>query len=154
MTFHFTDAYTTIPGSFAACHSNDHMYFPGCPGDYNPPEIFDFPGKSGFQLYGMVYKPHNLQPGRKHPTVLFVYGGPQVGGYVRSALALRCHHVFVSTDCCCVRIPGAATSDSQNTSSYPTIHYPSVWILLLLFLARPAVRCLLVISSVSSAKRS
>uniref|UniRef100_A0A7N8X8H3 dipeptidyl-peptidase IV n=1 Tax=Mastacembelus armatus TaxID=205130 RepID=A0A7N8X8H3_9TELE len=43
-----------------------------------PPEIFDFPGKSGFQLYGMVYKPHNLQPGRKHPTVLFVYGGPQV----------------------------------------------------------------------------
>ncbi|PWA13965.1 hypothetical protein CCH79_00017003 [Gambusia affinis] len=51
---------------------------PGCPGDYNPPEIFDFPGKSGFQLYGMVYKPHNLQSGRKHPTVLFVYGGPQV----------------------------------------------------------------------------
>lgn len=50
----------------------------GCPGDYNPPEIFDFPGKSGFQLYGMVYKPHNLQAGKKHPTVLFVYGGPQV----------------------------------------------------------------------------
>uniref|UniRef100_A0A8C5GM05 dipeptidyl-peptidase IV n=1 Tax=Gouania willdenowi TaxID=441366 RepID=A0A8C5GM05_GOUWI len=49
-----------------------------CSGDYNPPEIFDFPGKSGFQLYGMVYKPHNLQPGRKHPTVLFVYGGPQL----------------------------------------------------------------------------
>uniref|UniRef100_A0A673CAM0 dipeptidyl-peptidase IV n=1 Tax=Sphaeramia orbicularis TaxID=375764 RepID=A0A673CAM0_9TELE len=54
------------------------MESPGCPGDYNPPEIFDFPGKSGFQLYGMVYKPHNLHPGRKHPTVLFVYGGPQV----------------------------------------------------------------------------
>uniref|UniRef100_A0A8C9YAM8 dipeptidyl-peptidase IV n=1 Tax=Sander lucioperca TaxID=283035 RepID=A0A8C9YAM8_SANLU len=54
------------------------MESPGCPGDYNPPEIFDFPGKSGFQLYGMVYKPHNMQPGRKHPTVLFVYGGPQV----------------------------------------------------------------------------
>uniref|UniRef100_A0AAV2JNF7 Dipeptidylpeptidase IV N-terminal domain-containing protein n=1 Tax=Knipowitschia caucasica TaxID=637954 RepID=A0AAV2JNF7_KNICA len=54
------------------------MESPGCPGDYNPPEIFDFAGKSGFQLYGMVYKPHNLQPGRKHPTVLFVYGGPQV----------------------------------------------------------------------------
>uniref|UniRef100_A0A8C9YE06 dipeptidyl-peptidase IV n=1 Tax=Sander lucioperca TaxID=283035 RepID=A0A8C9YE06_SANLU len=54
------------------------MESPGCPGDYNPPEIFDFPGKSGFQLYGMVYKPHNMQPGRKHPTVLFVYGGPQL----------------------------------------------------------------------------
>ncbi|XP_019751885.1 dipeptidyl peptidase 9 isoform X4 [Hippocampus comes] len=54
------------------------MESPGCPGDYNPPEIFHFPGKCGFRLYGMVYKPHNLQPGRKHPTVLFVYGGPQV----------------------------------------------------------------------------
>uniref|UniRef100_A0A8C7PSD9 dipeptidyl-peptidase IV n=1 Tax=Oncorhynchus mykiss TaxID=8022 RepID=A0A8C7PSD9_ONCMY len=54
------------------------MEAPGCPGDYKSPEIFDFPGKSGFQLYGMVYKPHNLQPGKKHPTVLFVYGGPQV----------------------------------------------------------------------------
>uniref|UniRef100_A0A8C2ZPB3 dipeptidyl-peptidase IV n=1 Tax=Cyclopterus lumpus TaxID=8103 RepID=A0A8C2ZPB3_CYCLU len=54
------------------------MESPGCPGDYNPPEIFDFPGKSGFQLHGMVYKPHNLLPGRKHPTVLFVYGGPQL----------------------------------------------------------------------------
>ena len=54
------------------------MSFSACPGDYYPPEIFDFPGKSGFQLYGMVYKPHKLLPGRKHPTVLFVYGGPQV----------------------------------------------------------------------------
>uniref|UniRef100_A0A8C7TUY7 dipeptidyl-peptidase IV n=1 Tax=Oncorhynchus mykiss TaxID=8022 RepID=A0A8C7TUY7_ONCMY len=53
-------------------------FWASCPGDYKSPEIFDFPGKSGFQLYGMVYKPHNLQPGRKHPTVLFVYGGPQV----------------------------------------------------------------------------
>uniref|UniRef100_A0A8C6PD42 Dipeptidyl peptidase 9 n=1 Tax=Nothobranchius furzeri TaxID=105023 RepID=A0A8C6PD42_NOTFU len=54
------------------------MESPGCPGDYNPPHIFDFAGKSGYQLYGMVYRPHNLQPGRKHPTVLFVYGGPQL----------------------------------------------------------------------------
>lgn len=67
---------------------------PGCPGDYNPPEIFDFPGKSGFQLYGMVYKPHNLQPGRKHPTVLFVYGGPQVCGCIPCILCL-CFYGFV-----------------------------------------------------------
>ncbi|KAM4629639.1 dipeptidyl peptidase 9 isoform 2-T3 [Polymixia lowei] len=50
----------------------------GCPTDYTAPEIFNFPGKSGFQLYGMLYKPHDLLPGRKHPTVVFVYGGPQV----------------------------------------------------------------------------
>ncbi|KTG17112.1 hypothetical protein cypCar_00031010 [Cyprinus carpio] len=50
----------------------------GCPADYVPPEIFSFPASSGFQLYGMLYKPHNLKPGKKHPTILFVYGGPQV----------------------------------------------------------------------------
>ncbi|KAM9849126.1 dipeptidyl peptidase 9-like [Aulostomus maculatus] len=50
----------------------------GCPHNYTPPEIFSFPGKSGFQLYGMLFKPHNLVPGMKHPTVVFVYGGPQV----------------------------------------------------------------------------
>uniref|UniRef100_A0A671QGS7 dipeptidyl-peptidase IV n=1 Tax=Sinocyclocheilus anshuiensis TaxID=1608454 RepID=A0A671QGS7_9TELE len=50
----------------------------GCPADYVPPEIFSFPASSGFQIYGMLYKPHNLKPGKKHPTILFVYGGPQV----------------------------------------------------------------------------
>uniref|UniRef100_A0A672L9A8 dipeptidyl-peptidase IV n=1 Tax=Sinocyclocheilus grahami TaxID=75366 RepID=A0A672L9A8_SINGR len=50
----------------------------GCPADYVPPEIFSFPASSGFLIYGMLYKPHNLKPGKKHPTILFVYGGPQV----------------------------------------------------------------------------
>ncbi|XP_048197894.1 dipeptidyl peptidase 9 isoform X2 [Perognathus longimembris pacificus] len=49
-----------------------------CPPDYVPPEIFHFHTRSSVQLYGMIYKPHALQPGKKHPTVLFVYGGPQV----------------------------------------------------------------------------
>uniref|UniRef100_A0A8C0HII7 dipeptidyl-peptidase IV n=1 Tax=Chelonoidis abingdonii TaxID=106734 RepID=A0A8C0HII7_CHEAB len=46
--------------------------------DYVPPEIFSFESSSGFTLYGMMYKPHHLQPGKKYPTVLFIYGGPQV----------------------------------------------------------------------------
>uniref|UniRef100_G3T355 dipeptidyl-peptidase IV n=1 Tax=Loxodonta africana TaxID=9785 RepID=G3T355_LOXAF len=49
-----------------------------CPPDYVPPEIFHFHTRSAVRLYGMVYKPHAVQPGKKHPTVLFVYGGPQV----------------------------------------------------------------------------
>ncbi|KAM4707534.1 dipeptidyl peptidase 9 isoform 2-T4 [Discoglossus pictus] len=49
-----------------------------CPPYYVPPEIFNFQTSSQEKLYGMVYKPHNLTPGSKHPTVLFVYGGPQV----------------------------------------------------------------------------
>uniref|UniRef100_A0A7N6B853 dipeptidyl-peptidase IV n=1 Tax=Anabas testudineus TaxID=64144 RepID=A0A7N6B853_ANATE len=54
------------------------QFWASYPFDYTPPEIFSFTGKSGFELYGMLYKPHNLVPGRKHPTVIFVYGGPQV----------------------------------------------------------------------------
>ncbi|CAH2292829.1 dipeptidyl peptidase 9 isoform X1 [Pelobates cultripes] len=50
----------------------------GYPPYYVPPEIFNFETSSKIKLFGMVYKPHNLSPGAKHPTVLFVYGGPQV----------------------------------------------------------------------------
>nr|XP_012624691.1 dipeptidyl peptidase 9 isoform X3 [Microcebus murinus]XP_012624692.1 dipeptidyl peptidase 9 isoform X3 [Microcebus murinus]XP_020139416.1 dipeptidyl peptidase 9 isoform X3 [Microcebus murinus] len=49
-----------------------------CPPDYVPPEIFHFHTRADVRLYGMIYKPHAVQPGKKHPTVLFVYGGPQV----------------------------------------------------------------------------
>ena len=54
----------------------------GCPADYVPPEIFHFHTRSDVRLYGMIYKPHALQPGKKHPTVLFVYGGPQVSAHL------------------------------------------------------------------------
>lgn len=58
----------------------------GLPLNFTPPEILSFTGKSGFRLYGMLYKPGHLVPGRKHPTVVFVYGGPQVSftdsGYI------------------------------------------------------------------------
>lgn len=58
--------------------------FPGPLPDYIPPEVFSFESSTGFTLYGMMYKPHNLQPGKKYPTVIFIYGGPQV-----SAVFLR-----------------------------------------------------------------
>lgn len=32
----------------------------------------------GEQLYAMVFKPHNYRPGERYPTVLNVYGGPEV----------------------------------------------------------------------------
>lgn len=46
--------------------------------EYQPPILFDFMTEDGCQLYGMCYKPYNMEPGVKYPTVLFVYGGPQV----------------------------------------------------------------------------
>ena len=53
--------------------SHSHSVSTGCPPDYVPPEIFHFHTRSDVRLYGMIYKPHAVQPGRKHPTVLFVY---------------------------------------------------------------------------------
>lgn len=61
----------------------------GLPLNFKPPEILSFTGKSGFRLYGMLYKPHHLVPGRKHPTVVFVYGGPQVSFTDASYILLK-----------------------------------------------------------------
>ena len=46
--------------------------------DYHAPELFSYVCRAGDTMHGMLYKPHDLQPGRRYPTVLFVYGGPQV----------------------------------------------------------------------------
>ncbi|XP_077993060.1 dipeptidyl peptidase 9-like [Glandiceps talaboti] len=46
---------------------------------YQPPEIFQYLSESsGYTVYGLLYKPHLIEPGKKYPTVVFVYGGPQV----------------------------------------------------------------------------
>lgn len=42
------------------------------------PELYTHEIVSGHVLYAMVFKPHNFQPGKKYPTVLNVYGGPEV----------------------------------------------------------------------------
>lgn len=42
------------------------------------PTIHNLPLASGDVLYAMVFKPHNFTLGRKYPTVLNVYGGPEV----------------------------------------------------------------------------
>ncbi|XP_026565056.1 dipeptidyl peptidase 8 [Pseudonaja textilis] len=65
-------------GSDVSCLTMPSLLPAGSLPDYVPPEIFSFQSSSGFVLYGMMYKPHNLQPGKKYPTVLFIYGGPQV----------------------------------------------------------------------------
>lgn len=40
------------------------------------PEIVSFKGPSGDTLYGSILKPRALEPGRKYPIVVMVYGGP------------------------------------------------------------------------------
>lgn len=43
-----------------------------CPSIYNPRLA------SGESVYAMVFKPHNFRLGVRYPTVLNVYGGPEV----------------------------------------------------------------------------
>lgn len=42
------------------------------------PAIFSPRLPSGETLYAMVFKPHNFELGVRYPTVLNVYGGPEV----------------------------------------------------------------------------
>ncbi|XP_017770979.1 PREDICTED: dipeptidyl peptidase 9 [Nicrophorus vespilloides] len=42
------------------------------------PKLYTHSISSGHSLYAMVFKPHNFTPGKKYPTVLNVYGGPEV----------------------------------------------------------------------------
>ncbi|XP_018580319.1 dipeptidyl peptidase 9 [Anoplophora glabripennis] len=46
--------------------------------DCYSPDLYTHEISSGHVLYAMVFKPHNFEPGRKYPTVLNVYGGPEV----------------------------------------------------------------------------
>ena len=47
-------------------------------GEFHCPELYTHQISSGDLLYAMVFKPHSFQPGNKYPTVLNIYGGPEV----------------------------------------------------------------------------
>ncbi|XP_023019960.1 dipeptidyl peptidase 9 [Leptinotarsa decemlineata] len=46
--------------------------------EFYSPDLYTHEISSGHVLYAMVFKPHNFETGRKYPTVLNVYGGPEV----------------------------------------------------------------------------
>ncbi|MBZ4190461.1 S9 family peptidase [Niabella beijingensis] len=51
---------------------------------WQAPEVFTVKSASQqFDLYGLLYKPHHLDPSKKYPVVLYIYPGPQ-GGSVGS----------------------------------------------------------------------
>ncbi|XP_068086036.1 dipeptidyl peptidase 9 [Anabrus simplex] len=47
-------------------------------GEFYCPELYTHQISSGELLYAMVFKPHGFQQGKKYPTVLNIYGGPEV----------------------------------------------------------------------------
>ncbi|KAJ8311744.1 hypothetical protein KUTeg_011099 [Tegillarca granosa] len=78
-----------------------------CP-DYNSPDLFDFDSSSGYKMYGLVYKPEGFEPRIKYPTVLMVYGGPQVQQVTNSFKGVRFlrHHTLASQGYVVVVIDG------------------------------------------------
>ncbi|XP_017967376.1 dipeptidyl peptidase 9 isoform X2 [Drosophila navojoa] len=62
------------------------------------PQIFRPQLPSGDIVYAMVFKPHNFQLGVKYPTVLNVYGGPEVQT-VNNTFKLRMHMLAAQGYC-------------------------------------------------------
>ena len=42
----------------------------------SPPEFVTLPAEDGTPLFGSIYRPAELEPGRRYPVIVSVYGGP------------------------------------------------------------------------------
>ena len=73
---------------------------------YHYPELFSHTISSGDKLYGMVFKPHDLQIGMKYPIILSVYGGPEVQLVSNTFKGMRQmrNHLLASEGYCVVSI--------------------------------------------------
>lgn len=55
-----------------------YLLEPSSAGPMYTPELYTHQISSGELLYAMVFKPHSFSIGKKYPTVVNVYGGPEV----------------------------------------------------------------------------
>jgi dipeptidyl aminopeptidase/acylaminoacyl peptidase len=56
---------------------------------WRPPEPFHAPGRDGkTEIWGVIYRPANFEPGKKYPVVEDIYGGPQ-GSFVPKSFTTR-----------------------------------------------------------------
>lgn len=54
---------------------------------WKAPERFAAPGRDGkTEIYGIIYRPTNFEPGRKYPVIEMIYAGPQ-GSFVPKAFS-------------------------------------------------------------------
>ncbi|CAD5121295.1 DgyrCDS9824 [Dimorphilus gyrociliatus] len=67
------------------------------PEHYVPPRLYTL-RQHDTDIYAMVYSPINREPGKKYPTILYVYGGPQVQMVTNTQRSSRLHrlHMFAS----------------------------------------------------------
>ncbi|CAK8694929.1 dipeptidyl peptidase 9-like [Clavelina lepadiformis] len=71
-----------------------NMMEPSISPEYVPPELFSFTNSSGDLIHGIYYKPRDIIPEKKYPTVLFVYGGPHVQLVSNSFKGLRYQRLY------------------------------------------------------------
>lgn len=62
-----------------------------------PPKLYSI-RQHETDVYAMVFTPINREPGKKYPTILYVYGGPQVQMVTNTQRSSRLHrlHMFAS----------------------------------------------------------
>ena len=84
-----SDRVTILPFPLLDSNGNTGVVFLAIAEDYRPPVLFNYKNSSGDTMYGMYYKPHHHEEGQKHPTVLFVYGGPKVQLVTNSYKGMR-----------------------------------------------------------------
>lgn len=58
-------------------------------GSCQEPELFSHTISSGHVVFGLVFKPAHLEPQRRYPTVLTIYGGPEVQLVTNSFKGMR-----------------------------------------------------------------
>ncbi|XP_077524624.1 dipeptidyl peptidase 9 isoform X2 [Amblyomma americanum] len=77
-------------------------------GGYQEPELFSHVISSGHTVFGLVFRPPRLEPQRRYPTVLTIYGGPEVQlvtnsfkgmRHLRQHLLASENYVVVVVDC-------------------------------------------------------
>ncbi|KAJ3152987.1 dipeptidylpeptidase [Geranomyces michiganensis] len=77
------------------------------------PEVFSFVNSEGFRIHGLLYKPKDYQPGTSHPTILRVYGGPNIqvvtNDYKHPKLSRV--HLAVSLGFCVLLVDGRGSSE-------------------------------------------
>ena len=110
------------------------------PGEFPSPEIFSHNLiNGGDTIYGMVFKPHNMVPGKRYPVVVSVYGGPEVqlvtNSYKVSLFKLQVTRPDFESPPFCYRVidkfetifwrPKAISSSASTRAARRTAAWPS-----------------------------
>ena len=78
---------------------------------WKPPEVFTAPGRDGkTEIWGVIYRPTNLDPARKYPVVENIYAGPQSSFVPKSFAAFNQMQGTAELGFIVVQIDGMGTS--------------------------------------------